>query len=317
MAGNSKRQGATRRSDSKKPRSVGSGGVRRRSLEGKGPTPRAKDRTGHVANKRSRRTDKDRAGRGSRSEERTSEWVFGRNAVAEALDAGIPATELLLAEGVDYDKRIKHIMTAANRAGVPIKQVDRDELTQRSGGIINQGVAVKVAPYQYAKFADLLKRTKPSAPGLIVMLDGVTDPRNLGAIARSALAFGATGLVVPSRRSVGVTAAAWRTSAGALAHLPVAEVTNLVREITVAKEHGFLIVGLDGGAHTTIGDVPFENDPVVLVVGGEGSGIGRLVGESCDFLAEIPISSRVESLNAAVAASIALLDISRARANVK
>lgn len=311
MAGNSKRQGAIRNTESKKSRAVGSGGQRRRGLEGKGPTPKAADRVGHVNRKRPDSV-KSRS-RGGRRSEREGELIAGRNPVLEALEAGVPARELILQRGTDSDKRLKQIVTSATRLRLRTREVNREDLTELAGGIVHQGVALVIDDYTYADMQELLIRTNPANPGLLVMLDGVTDPRNLGAIARSAAAFGGTGLVIPGRRSVQVNAAAWRTSAGALAHIPVSQVTNLVREIGNAKKAGFTVVGLAGESKTTISEIAFESDPVMLVVGGEADGIGRLVGESCDFLASIPISRRIESLNVSVAAGIALYEVARSR----
>jgi len=141
----------------------------------------------------------------------------------------------------------------------------------------------------------------------------VTDPRNLGAVLRSAGAFGAHGVVVPQRRAAGVTAAAWKVSAGAAARVPVARVTNLVRALEELRRAGCFVVGLDAGGTTAVGDLHLATDPVVLVVGSEGKGLGRLVRETCDVIASIPIRGQVESLNAGVAAGIALYEVERLR----
>jgi 23S rRNA (guanosine2251-2'-O)-methyltransferase len=146
-----------------------------------------------------------------------------------------------------------------------------------------------------------------------VALDSVTDPRNLGAIVRSAAAFGAHGVLIPGRRSAGMTAAAWKTSAGAAARILIARATNLNRSLRAYADAGLTLIGLDGGADTKISDMPDLSGPVVLIVGSEGVGLSRLVRESCDYLASIPISKSVESLNAGVAAGIALYEISRQR----
>jgi 23S rRNA (guanosine2251-2'-O)-methyltransferase len=141
----------------------------------------------------------------------------------------------------------------------------------------------------------------------------VTDPRNLGAIARSATAFGAHGLLVPSRRSAGVTAGAWKTSAGTLANLPVARAANLTQTLQAYREDGLFVVGLDGTATIDIADVELATEPLVVVVGSEGKGLSRLVRESCDQVARIPMNAAAESLNAGVAAGIALYEVARHR----
>jgi 23S rRNA (guanosine2251-2'-O)-methyltransferase len=173
---------------------------------------------------------------------------------------------------------------------------------------------LQLPAFEYAHPDDLLAAALDSDhEPLIVALDSITDPRNLGAIVRSAAAFGADGVLIPERRSAGMTAAAWKTSAGAAAHIPIARATNLNRTLRAYADAGLSLVGLDGSAETTISEVPGASGPLVLVVGSEGAGLSRLVLEACDSLAAIPISKTVESLNAGVAAGIALFEISRQR----
>jgi 23S rRNA (guanosine2251-2'-O)-methyltransferase len=148
---------------------------------------------------------------------------------------------------------------------------------------------------------------------LIVALDGITDPRNLGAIIRSAAAFGAHGIVLPQRRSVGVTASAWKTSAGAAARMPVAMAPNLNQVISEYKKRGLFIIGLDGDGDVSLTDFKLSDSPLLLIVGSEGKGLSRLVSESCDQIVSIPIGSKVESLNAGIAVSVALYKISSSR----
>lgn len=318
MAGNSKRQGATRNTGAKKARTVGSGGNRRQALEGKGPTPKATERTGHVAKRKAdqaARAEEKRRGRSPRPRRREgdSEVVAGRNPVAEALAAGLPATALIVQRSIDSDPRVKQAMLTAVSIGLPMREASRAHLDELTGGLSHQGIALEVAEFEYSDLEDLLAVGTDRRPGLLVALDGVTDSRNMGAIARSAAAFGGTGLVIPSRRSATVTAAAWKTSAGAFARLPVAMVTNLTRSIEAAQKAGFLVAGLAASGTTEIRDANFEREPVMLVVGGEGKGLGQLVSQRCDLLVSIHISDEVESLNASVAASIALHEVSAAR----
>jgi 23S rRNA (guanosine2251-2'-O)-methyltransferase len=173
-------------------------------------------------------------------------------------------------------------------------------------------VALKLPEFEYAHPDDLLADALEAedAP-VVVMLDQITDPRNLGAIVRSAAAFGAAGVVIPERRSASMTAAAWKTSAGAAARLPIARATNLNRALESYAKAGFTIAGLAGEADTPIEGLP--DGPLVLVVGSEGDGLSRLVRENCDLLVSIPIASAVESLNAGVAVGIALYEVSRSR----
>jgi 23S rRNA (guanosine2251-2'-O)-methyltransferase len=325
MAGNSERRGAKRNPGSKKGQTVGSGAQRRKQLKGKGPTPKATDRPSHPAHRKARSAAKRAASPGGRSTGSRSpgasrardtgtgpEWVAGRNPVVEALRAAVPATALYVAERIDSDDRVRESMKLAGQLGVPLMEASRTELDRLASN--HQGLALQVPPYEYAHPDDLLARAQEAdeAP-LLIALDGVTDPRNLGAVLRSAAAFGAQGVVVPSRRAAGVTATAWKVSAGAAARVPVARATNLTRTLQSYRDAGLYVVGLDGESTTALGDVELATDPVVLVVGSEGKGLSRLVRETCDVVAAIPIGSAAESLNASVAAGIALYEFSRRR----
>lgn len=323
MAGNSQRRGAKRTAGSKKGQVVGSGGQRRKGLQGKGPTPKAADRPSHPARRRDRAATRRgapagppaRPARGARREGGTGpEWVAGRNPVVEALRAGIPATALYVAERIDADDRVRESLKLAGRLGIPLMEANRVELDRVAGGAHHQGVALQVPAYGYAHPDDLLDRAREAGQApLLVALDGVTDPRNLGAVLRSAAAFGAHGVVVPTRRSAGVTAAAWKVSAGAAARVPVARATNLTRTLEAYRRAGLSVVGLDGEADQDIRGVDLLAGPVVLVVGSEGKGLSRLVREACDVVAAIAISSDTESLNASVAAGIALYEVASRR----
>jgi 23S rRNA (guanosine2251-2'-O)-methyltransferase len=326
MPGNSSRKGAKRNPGSKKGSVVGSGGQRRRALKGKGPTPKATERTAHPAARRARAADKRAATPGTtRPSTRSSaprsrggeagsgpETVSGRNPVVEALRARVPATALYIAERIDTDDRVRESLKLATQAHVPVLEAPRGELDRLGGGSPHQGLVLQVPAYDYAHPDDFLTVRGGAAP-LIVALDGVTDPRNLGAVLRSAAAFGGHGVVVPARRAAGVTATAWKVSAGAAARVPVARATNLTRALQSYRDAGFFVVGLDGGGATTVDDLEVATGPLVLVVGSEGKGLSRLVRESCDVIASIPITASTESLNAGVAAGIALYEVARAR----
>jgi 23S rRNA (guanosine2251-2'-O)-methyltransferase len=190
--------------------------------------------------------------------------------------------------------------------------VTRGELDKLTGGAVHQGVALRLPEYEYAHPDDLMNDALDASVGLVVALDHITDPRNLGAVIRSAAAFGAQGVVIPERRSAQMTAAAWKTSAGAAARMPVARATNLNRVLTQYADAGFAVVGLAGEGDVDIADLTFDG-PVLLVVGSEGDGLSQLVRKNCTYLARIPIGSTVESLNAGVAAGIALYEIARNR----
>jgi 23S rRNA (guanosine2251-2'-O)-methyltransferase len=210
---------------------------------------------------------------------------------------------------------MRDILTFAADHGIPLLAATRSELDRLTGGGVHQGVAVQLPAFEYADVEDVLADALHAEPaGLVVACDSITDPRNLGAIIRSAVAFGAQGVVIPERRSAQVTAAAWKSSAGAAARVPVAKVTNLNRVLKDFAKAGFTVVGLAGEAETDVAGFPGIDGPVLLVVGSEGEGLARLVRDNCDVLVTIPIGSDVESLNASVAVGIALYEVSRSRA---
>ena len=310
-----------------KPR-PGTGGYGKHKLEGKGPTPPAELRPGHPAQKAAAaRAKAGTAGRTARprptsapAQERAAdrrddgpEMVAGRNPVVESLRARVPAMALYVTGRAQEDERVAESVQLAAGAGIAVLETSMMELDRLTGNAVHQGVALRVRPYDYAHPEDLLaERTRPTPP-LIVALDGVTDPRNLGAVVRSAAAFGAWGVVVPARRSAGVTAGAWKASAGALARLPVARVTNLTRALEAYKQHGLFVAGLDAGGSVDVREMPIADGPMVLVVGSEGRGLSRIVAEACDIIVSIPMASGMESLNAGIAASIALYEIASVR----
>jgi 23S rRNA (guanosine2251-2'-O)-methyltransferase len=320
MAGNSQRKGAMRKDGTKKGMTVGSGGQRRKALKGKGPTPKAEERAKHPAARRARAAEKQAAKRApaARARKDGREVLVGRNPVVEALRAGVPASALYVQQYVDTDDRVREALTIAADTGMPLLEVTRIELDRMSGGAAHQGLLLTVPAYDYLDPADLLERAADSGtPALIVALDGVTDPRNLGAIVRSAAAFGADGVVVPERRAAGVTGSAWKASAGTLAHLPVARATNLTRALTAYRKAGCTVVGLaaDGDMELTALPREIADAPLVLVIGGEGRGLGRLVSETCDHTVSIPMATSTESLNAAVAAGVALYAVASLRSS--
>ncbi|MCY7413021.1 MAG: 23S rRNA (guanosine(2251)-2'-O)-methyltransferase RlmB [Salinibacterium sp.] len=330
--GNKPRAGAVRKA--RKGPQVGSGGQGRQALEGRKPTPKAEDRRYHPAGKRKAAGERYEAAGGRKkapTQQSTdaprqparkpkssdeSEMVTGRNSVVEALRARIPATTLYMAARIEFDDRVKEILQLATSRGIPILEVMRPELDRLAGfDSVHQGVALKVPPYEYAHPLELLDKiiSRGQVP-LLVALDGITDPRNLGAIIRSVAAFGGQGVIVPQRRSVGLTASAWKTSAGAAARTPVAMATNLTQMIKAYKERGVFVLGLDGGGNVSLPELALAKEPVLVVVGSEGKGLSRLVTENCDAVVSIPISASTESLNAGIAASVTLYEISKLRA---
>lgn len=312
MAGNSRRRGAIRKPGTKKGQVAGSGGQRAKSLQGKGPTPKAEQRKGHPAQRRAAFKAKTDNRRDQRAQ--GPELIAGRNPVVEALRADVPAEALYVAVGVEADDRVTEAVRLAADKGLSILEVPRDELDRKTRNAVHQGLGLQVPPFDYADPQDLLDAAADSDdPPLLVALDGVTDPRNLGAVIRSAAAFGAHGVLLPGRRSAGMTAVAWRTSAGTAARLPVAVATNLTRQLKEYAAEGLMLVGLDADGDTTIDDLDLATGPLVIVLGSEGRGLSRLVRETCDATVSIPMAAGVESLNASVAAGVLLADVARKR----
>ena len=345
MAGKPGRPGAAKKSSNR----PGTGGNGRKALEGKGPTPKAEDRKYHKAYKGNKPADESRgAVRGTREFERTAgkgeflapgtrtagtggaaarngarvakavdagEVLSGRNAVTEALRAKLPATGLFLAARIEMDDRIKEAINLANLRQIPIQEVTRPEIDRMTGyDSVHQGIALAVPPYKYQHPQELLDKIldRGQVP-LLVALDGITDPRNLGAIIRSVAAFGGQGVIVPQRRSTGVTASAWKTSAGAAARVPVALAANLTSTLKEFKKRGLFVVGLDGDGDMSLPTFELGTSPIILVIGSEGKGLSRLVQENCDAVLSIPIARDTESLNAGIAASVALYEVSKRR----
>ena len=316
MAGNSSRRGAIKRTGKGNP-TAGSGGRVRRGLEGRGPTPKAKDREGHKAHKARRSTER---ATGSKPRGKSahapgdSEWIAGRNSVVEALRAKMPVTAVYVAEGAERDGRLREAFRLAAERGVSLLEVSRNEIDRLTQGAVHQGLAAKIPAYEYAHPDDLLDRAAElKEQPLIVALDSVTDPRNLGAVVRSAAGFGAHGVLIPERRAAGMTASAWKTSAGAAARIPVAQATNLTRQLKAFQAAGCMVVGLAADGDVSLPDFELADGPLVLVVGSEGKGLSRLVAETCDQLVSIPMVNSVESLNAGVAASVTLYSIAETR----
>jgi 23S rRNA (guanosine2251-2'-O)-methyltransferase len=320
------RPGAVRKKSRGK--AVGSGGQGRQALEGRGPTPKAEDRPYHPAGKAKAAKERldaakkrhgvgeQRSGqRPQRKKSDDTELVTGRNAVLEALRTKIPANTLYVAAKVEMDDRMREILGLAVGRGVPVLEIMRPELDRMtSRDTVHQGVALKVPPYEYAHPLELLDQVERRGQlPLLVALDGVTDPRNLGAIIRSVAAFGGQGVIVPQRRSVGLNSAAWKTSAGAAARVPVAMASNLTSTLKSLQERGVFVVGLDGDGDVMLPGLELADRPLVLVVGSEGKGLSRLVTETCDAVVSIPISAATESLNAGIAASVSLYEISKIR----
>lgn len=324
MKGNQARRGAvSKASQSKAGPKVGSGGRHKKALAGKGPTPKAEDRTYHPAYKKKQQREAREAQAAARAKAQTrtpvkaregNDLVLGRNAVIEAAQSGLEVKQIFI--GVEPGQgKIAEVVEVLAGTGAPFVEVTKRDLDRAADGAAHQGIAIEVEGYQYQDLEDLLiDALQQAKPGLLIALDHVTDPHNLGAVIRSGAAFGADGIILPERRSAGINPTVWKVSAGAAARLRAARVTNLVQALKRAKEAGFFVVGLDGNADASIRGLSLATEPLVLVTGAEGSGLSRLVRETCDMIVSIPTSGEVESLNAAVATGIALFEIFEVRA---
>jgi 23S rRNA (guanosine2251-2'-O)-methyltransferase len=294
----------------KKGPTTGTGGHGKRRLQGRGPTPRAENRPGHPA---ARRAAAARKASAQRSE--AEDTVAGRNAVVEALQAEVPATALFVAHGLEFDKRIAEALRIARDRGLPVQERPRAELDRVADGTHHQGLALAVAPYDYLDPDDLLDRANDVGDAvLVVALDGVTDPHNLGAVIRSAAAFGAHGVLIPVRRSARMTPGAWKASAGTAARVPVARATNLRRALDRYADAGLTVVGLTASTDNTTDLADLDaTGPLVLVAGAERTGVSRLVRERCDVEASIGVATGAESLNVSVAVGVALYAVASQR----
>ena len=239
------------------------------------------------------------------------EIVYGLHAVEEALKARGGSFEYVAIFRERRDAKLQRIVEAARSAGVPVRFMSRDELTKLAKSPTHQGVAAVVKGKTYADLENVLEQRK-SEHLFLVVLDGVEDPHNLGAIVRTALAAGAHGVVIPERRAAGLTDTVARSSAGALAHLPVAKVTNLARAMEELKEAGYWLVGLDERSDKAYTEVDYTT-PVGIVLGSEGQGVHELIRKRCDFVVSLPTSGPVKSLNVSVAAGVVLFEALRQR----
>jgi 23S rRNA (guanosine2251-2'-O)-methyltransferase len=242
------------------------------------------------------------------------EVLYGRNAVRESLRAGRRKPyRLMLAEGVRQTGTVGEILFLAEQAGLPVSRTERRDLDRR-GGVNHQGIVLETSEYPYVELDDVLTVARPrdKAP-LFLLLDLLKDPQNVGSLLRTAEAVGVHGVIIQRRRAVGITPAVINASAGAVEHLLVAQVTNLVDSITRLKTHDVWVAGLEAARGAQQYDLADLSGPLALVVGSEGEGLRRLVRERCDFLLYLPMRGQVTSLNAAVAGSIVLYEAQRQR----
>jgi 23S rRNA (guanosine2251-2'-O)-methyltransferase len=239
-----------------------------------------------------------------------SDLIYGRHPVLTALENERSINRLWITTRLRYDPRFHHLILQAKDNGAVIDEVEPMRLDQITGRANHQGIAAQIAPYAYIELEDLITKAKSVTDPVIVVADGITDPHNLGAIIRTAEAIGAHGLVIPQRRAAGITSTVVKVAAGALETFPVSRVVNLGRALEQLKEEGFWIYGTAVTGSEPLQNVKFSG-PVVLVVGGEGEGLGMLTQRSCDVLVSIPLQGKTPSLNASVATGMALYEIYR------
>jgi 23S rRNA (guanosine2251-2'-O)-methyltransferase len=277
--------------------------------------PGRKRREAAAAPARAPRREESRRPDSRRESKPTGDAVAGKNSVVEALRAKIPAKELLIAERTEVDEKIAESLRLAKNQNLAVKEVPRATIDGVTGTTTHQGIALVIKPFNYTDFDQMLANSnKEDGPGLIIGMDGVTDPHNLGAIVRSAAAFGADGVVIPERRNASMTGSAWKASAGAAARMPISQVTNLVRSIEDAKKAGYFVVGLAADGEEELPNFSLAEESVYVIVGSEGKGLSRLAREKCDLVLSIPMNSEVESLNASVATAIVMHWIAAKRA---
>lgn len=238
--------------------------------------------------------------------------IEGRNAVNEALKAGRSIDRLFIQDQKSHDGPIKAIIAKARQKGIVVRFESKENMERRSEGHKHQGVIAYVAAYDYVSVEDILQKAADKGePPFVMILDGVEDPHNLGAIIRTANIVGAHGVIIPKRRACGLTETVVKTSAGAIEYTPVCKVTNITQTIEFLKKQNIWVVGADMS-----GDMMYDVDmkgALAIVIGGEGSGLSKLVRESCDFVAQIPMSGEITSLNASVASAVLMYEAHRQR----
>lgn len=240
-----------------------------------------------------------------------SSTLVGRNPVRKALKSGIPLNKIYISSQISAGVT-GEIKALAKKQGAPVQIVDKRKLDRLAEGAVHQGVVAVTAAKRYVEIEDLLVEKEAGNPPLLLILDEINDPRNLGAIIRTADVAGVDGVIIPRHRAAALTPAAVKASAGAVEYVPVARVVNIARTIDYLKERGLWIAGAHGGAQDVYWDIDFSG-PLAVVIGGEDKGLSRLIRSKCDFLVKIPLEGHVGSLNASVAAALVLYEILRQR----
>lgn len=240
------------------------------------------------------------------------EYIAGKHSVLEALKSGRGMNKIWVAENAQK-QLTQPIVAEAKKSGIIIQYVDKRKLDQMAGHVQHQGVVAQVAAQQYVEVEDILARAKERGEEpFLLILDEIEDPHNLGSILRSADCTGVHGVIIPKRRSVGLTATVSKTSAGAVEYVPVARVTNIAQTIDALKEQGVWVAGADASAEQDVYHTKLDM-PLAIVIGNENKGIGRLIKDKCDFLLKLPMFGRINSLNASVAASVFMYEVIRQR----
>jgi 23S rRNA (guanosine2251-2'-O)-methyltransferase len=249
------------------------------------------------------------------TEEEVTDYLYGKHSVFTAIENERQINRIWVLSKLRHHPSFFTLLSQAKANGTVIDEVDAQRLGYLATGGNHQGIVAQVAPHDYLELEELITRAKAATDRpVIVVLDGITDPQNLGSIVRTAEALGAQGVIIPQRRAVGITSTVLKVAAGALEHLPVARVVNLSRALAQLKEAGFWIYGTTADSKQPIFDVKFaDREPIVLVIGSEGDGLGLLTQKGCDHLVSIPLSGKTPSLNAANAAAMCLYEISRQR----
>lgn len=255
---------------------------------------------------------KDKRTRPERPDPGADGIIEGRNAVAEALRAGTPIDKVFVLKG-EVDLPLRQLANQARQQGAVLAEVDRHKLDAMSRTHAHQGIVAVAAVREYASVEDLLQAARDRGePPLLVVCDELSDPHNLGAVIRTAECAGAHGVIIPKRRSAGLTAIVGKTSAGAVSYMPVARVSNLPATLEELKKKGIWVYGTAAEGATSLYEADLKG-PAAIVIGSEGSGMGRLVREKCDFLVSIPMKGHISSLNASAAAAILLYEAVRRR----
>lgn len=247
----------------------------------------------------------------------SKEHIIGINPVMAALQGGRPIRRLLIAEQRKRDREVARIVQLARERGIEIRMVSRDALNQETQNPHHQGVMAIASAREYATLEDILRIPEQRGePALFLVLDSVEDPRNLGALVRTAEVAGVHGLIIPERRAAGLTETVAKAAAGALEFIPVVKVVNIVNTLETLKKAGVWVVGAEAAGETVYWDVDFMR-PMALVLGGEDKGVRRLVQEHCDYLAALPLKGQISSLNVSVAAGVLLYEVMRQRRKTK